>query len=71
MIFFWQLGLAAWLSKNIQATVIKETPDGSIAKEVPIDKLGIDDENFLEIAEEIFNEKLALMDKFNDEGSDV
>jgi len=36
---------------------------------VPIDKLGIDDENFLEIAEDIFNEKLSLIEKLNDEGS--
>jgi len=54
---------------SIQATVLKETPQGSIAKDVPIDKLGIDDENFLEIAEDIFNEKLALIEKLNDEDS--
>jgi len=54
---------------SIQATVIKETPQGSIAKDVPIDKLGIDDENFLEIAEDIFNEKMTLIEKLNDEDS--
>jgi predicted ATPase len=54
---------------SIQATVLKETPQGSIAKDVPIDKLGIDDENFLEIAEDIFNEKLAAIEKLNDEDS--
>ena len=54
---------------SIQATVIKETPQGSMAKDIPIDKLGIDDENFLEIAEDIFNEKLALIEKLNDEDS--
>jgi len=54
---------------SIQATVFKETPQGSIAKDVPIDKLGIDDENFLEIAEDIFNEKLTAIEKLNDEDS--
>jgi predicted ATPase len=54
---------------SIQATVIKETPQGSLAKDIPIDKLGIDDENFLEIAQDIFNEKLALIEKLNDEDS--
>jgi hypothetical protein len=52
---------------STQAVVFKETPAGSIAKEIPTDSLGIDDENFWEIAEKLFNEKLELVEnlRFN------
>jgi hypothetical protein len=54
----------------LQAIVFKETSKGgTIAKEIPADSLGIDDENFLEIAEKLFNEKLELIEKLNDENS--
>jgi len=52
-----------------QAIVFKETPAGSIAKEIPTDSLGIDDENFLEIAETLFNEKLELVENLSDRAS--
>ncbi len=55
---------------SLQAIVFKETSNGgTIAKEIPTDSLGIDDENFLEIAENLFNEKLELIEKLNDETS--
>jgi len=54
---------------STQAIVFKETPAGSIAKEIPTDSLGIDDDNFMEIAEKLFNEKLELVENLNDGAS--
>ncbi|MCK5720340.1 MAG: AAA family ATPase [Thiomargarita sp.] len=48
-----------------QAIIFKETQVGTIAKEIPQDLLGIDDENFLEITEQLFNEKMDLVEKYN------
>jgi predicted ATPase len=49
-----------------RAIVFKETNEGSLAKEIGIDELGIDDENFLETAEEVYNEKLELVEQLNE-----
>jgi predicted ATPase len=55
---------------SLQAIVFKETSNGdTIAKEMPTDSLGVDDEIFLEIAEKLFHEKLELVEKLNDESS--
>lgn len=50
-----------------QIIVFKETPKGSIATNIPIDELGADDENFLDAAEQLFNEKIELIEKINAE----
>jgi hypothetical protein len=50
---------------NIQATVFKMTDKGSIGKRLTVDELGIDDENFIETAERLFDEKSDLIDKMN------
>lgn len=50
-----------------QIIVFKETPEGSIATNIPIDELGADDENFLDAAEQLFNEKIELIEKLNAE----
>jgi predicted ATPase len=50
-----------------QIIVFKETNEGSIATNIPIDELGADDENFLDAAEQLFNEKIELIEKLNAE----
>ncbi len=47
------------------AVVFDETDEGSIGKYIPMDELGIEDENFLDVAEKLFNEKLELVEKLN------
>jgi len=49
-----------------QAIIFKEMQTGTIAKEITQDSLGIDDENFVEITERLFNEKIELVEKYND-----
>jgi len=51
---------------STQSIVLTETNEGSIAKSIDVDELGIDDENFIDATEELFNEKMALIDKLND-----
>lgn len=54
------------LAANIaQIIVFKETNEGSIATNILIDELGADDENFLDAAEQLFNEKIELIEKLN------
>jgi len=50
-----------------QILVFQETPTGNIAKNIPIDDLGADDENFLDVAEKLYEEKLDIIDKLNEE----
>jgi len=51
---------------STNAIVFEEAGEGSLAKALAIDELGIDDENFLETAQEIYNEKLELVEKLNE-----
>lgn len=51
----------------VQAFVFKETETGSVAVNIPIDELGMDDENFLETAEQIFEEKMDLIEKLSED----
>jgi len=51
-----------------QIFVFQETETGNIAKNIPIDDLGADDENFLDVAEKLYEEKLNIIDKLNEEG---
>jgi len=48
------------------AIVFEEAGEGSLAKPLAIDELGIDDENFLETAQELYNEKLELVENLNE-----
>ncbi len=50
---------------STKVLVLHETDMGSVAKNIPMDELGMDDENFLDVAEALFNEKLELIDKLN------
>ncbi len=58
------------LPKDVDVSVFEETKTGSIVKKSKIDELGIDDDNFLETAEELFEEKMNFIDKLNDEQND-
>lgn len=51
----------------ISATVFKKTTHGSVGLSLPIDDLGIDDDNFIDASEHLVNEKLELIEKLNEE----
>jgi predicted ATPase len=51
---------------STNAIVFEEASEGSLAKTLTIDELGIDDDNFLETAQEIYNEKLELVEQLNE-----
>jgi predicted ATPase len=49
----------------IEASVFKMTEEGSIGHILNVDDLGIDDENFVDCAEQLYNEKSELIRKIN------
>jgi predicted ATPase len=49
----------------IQASVFKMSENGSSGAPLPTDELGMDDENFLDAAEILFNEKINLINELN------
>ena len=49
----------------IEASVFKMTENGSEGLILNIDELGIDDENFIDSAEQLYNEKAELIQKLN------
>jgi len=51
--------------KSIHASVLEMTKKGSIRQELPTDELGIDDKNFLDSSEFLFEEKMRLIDQLN------
>jgi len=51
---------------STQSMVLTQTNEGSIAKSLEVDELGIDDENFIDATEALFNEKMILIDKLNE-----
>ncbi|MDM8521957.1 AAA family ATPase [Desulfococcaceae bacterium HSG8] len=48
--------------------VFKETDEGGVGTYISTDELGADDENFLEVTEKLFSEKLELIEKLNSGG---
>ena len=50
----------------IEASVFKMTENGSEGLLLNIDELGIDDDNFLDTAEQLYNEKAELIQKLNE-----
>lgn len=50
---------------TLQATIFKNTPQGSTGETICTDNLGMDDENFIDIAEYLLNEKIDLINKAN------
>jgi predicted ATPase len=51
---------------TIQPLVFRNTHEGSQATPMSINRLGIDDDNFLETAEAIFNRKMEIIDTLNE-----
>lgn len=50
---------------SITSSVFKRTKDGSVGVESETDQLGIDDDNFVDVAAELFEEKANLIQKMN------
>ncbi len=50
-----------------KALLFKETPEGSESITMPIDEFGVDDQNFVKTAENLYNEKLDLIEKIGQE----
>ncbi|NGZ28711.1 MAG: AAA family ATPase, partial [Magnetococcales bacterium] len=46
--------------ENTQVTVFKMEKEGSIGHNLPVDAMGVDDENFVDVTESIYKEKMAL-----------
>nr|VFJ42544.1 MAG: AAA ATPase domain-containing protein [Candidatus Kentron sp. DK] len=49
----------------VEAHVFKPSKMGSEALPLAVDKFGIDDENFIDVAEELYEEKVDLMERVN------
>ncbi len=47
---------------TLEATAFHMTDKGSIGKKLEVDDLGIEDDNFLRASEDLFEEKIALLD---------
>lgn len=50
---------------DVHACVFKQTASGSIAQSLPADLLGIEDDNFSDPTNDLFDEKMALIDLIN------
>jgi predicted ATPase len=51
--------------EKFAAVLFESTPEGSIARILETDEYGIEDENFIDTAESIYEEKLELINKLN------
>lgn len=51
--------------KNVEAIIFKQNKYGSDGISLQIDELGIEDENFLDVAEELYEEKIDLVERLN------
>jgi predicted ATPase len=51
--------------EKFAAVLFEPTPEGSVAKILETDEYGIEDENFIDTAESIYQEKLDLINKLN------
>lgn len=45
--------------------VLQETINGSVSKHVPVDELGADDENFVDVSEFLYNEREKIISNLN------
>ncbi|NGZ07224.1 MAG: AAA family ATPase [Magnetococcales bacterium] len=45
---------------QVQVTVMRMEEGGSVGHPLPVDALGVDDENFVDVAERLYEEKMAL-----------
>jgi predicted ATPase len=51
--------------EKFAAVLFEPTPEGSVAKILETDEYGIEDENFIDTAESIYEEKIELINKIN------
>jgi predicted ATPase len=51
--------------EKFEAILFESTPEGSIARNLDTDEYGIEDDNFIDTAESIYEEKLELINKLN------
>jgi predicted ATPase len=51
--------------EKFSAVLFEPTPEGSVAKILETDEYGIEDENFIDTAESIYEEKIELINKIN------
>lgn len=49
----------------VEAIIMKQSNKGSKGTHLPKDDLGIDDENFLDVAEQLYDEKINFIEKLN------
>jgi len=52
---------------KIKSLQMINTANGSIANDLETKKIGIDDQNFVDVAEKLYEEKLALLQQINAE----
>ncbi len=50
---------------KFEAILFRMTETGSVAEKMPTDAYGIDDDNFIDTAESLYEEKLAIINKMN------
>ncbi len=50
---------------NMSSKVFKTTEKGSEGIELSADELGVEDENFIDVSEQLYNEKVELIEKMN------
>ncbi len=63
------LVLSKALSYDIYSPILLlETSEGSISKELKIDDLGVEDENFLDVSEQLYNERERIIFDINSKG---
>jgi predicted ATPase len=51
--------------KQLKSFLFRNTPEGSIAEDLETDEYGIEDNNFIDVAESLYEEKIALINKLN------
>lgn len=55
---------------KIDLLVLKETPEGSVSNSMKADDLGVEDENFIDTADALYEERELIIDKRNEETDD-
>jgi len=63
------LVLEGKLDNKYAPYIMKQTENGSDAKLMEIDELGVEDDNFIDVSEKLFNERMQIIDKLNEENN--
>ena len=56
--------------ENYSAILLTVHETGSVSEFMNMDELGVDDTNFMDAAQELYNEREALIDSWNDSTED-